>query len=598
MENNGNASYPQVLFFPLEPAERNELSEIFSRSVPKYFSTRLESLGRFRILNVYFLMRETGHDQKVFTPDSPGNHKFVEEYIQKSNIPADYAVFGTMRASGGSFSFDLSVYDVKSGTSMSAGNFSSGETGLMAALASASAAIAEKLGPSGGQLEPTEKEALAKVETGSYAAFYNYLACVDMLAQRNPYQPLGRSVEETAFASLSHDPSFSQMIDIVSFICDDHLRFSMPDAAVAACEKGLKITHSFKLYLTLGKIHLQTGNMNEAFKSLRECIELNPSLGDVAHNFGQMAMDMGRYDDARFAFNAMINGGYKLGHAYDSLGVISANTGDVEEAMNCWHSAIEFDPSKVSAYANLGRAHMESGNYERAKHYLDRAASINPSYFMTYLNYSALFRKLGDMAKSNEYMNKAIFYNPDLALTDDIRQKLKSANDLIDSDREEEALPAYDEILLAHSRCWQAFFFKGIALRKMKRNDAAEEMFQKACEINQKFPDSRNELGLLYLMKGNFTDAMLLFTSALELSPNNAGFICNMGLCHLEMGNMQEAANAFSRAKFISPKDPKIDECMEYMKKKNAALQKEQSGADGQGGKKGIIDKFFDIFKK
>ncbi len=600
MSKNEKFDYPQIMFFPLEALSSSDISDVFSRSLPKFVSTKIESLMKLKILNVYFITSDQGSDSRVFTPGSSGNEKFVAEYIEKSNITSDFAVYGTFE-DGDNFKLDIFAYDIKRRRSFSIGAYFTDRSGLASMLAKLSDDIAAKIDAGDKYLDFSDHKALLAEAVSSYDALYDYFLCVDDMAKRNPYKPLETRTRDLALSSLKHDKNFSYIIDIISFICDDYLRFNMTAEAVELCETAIKVTTSYKFYLTVGKIHLQENELKKAFKALKECLKLKPDLGEVAHNFGQLAMDVGSYEDAKFAFNAMIDCDYKVAYAYDSLGVIMANTSDIDSAVNCWHKALEFEPAKVSAYANLGRAHIELNEFKKAEEYLKKAAGINPSYFMTYLNFSALYKKLGDEARSKEYMEKAIFYNPDLALSDDIRLKLKEANNLVDDNRDEESIALFDVILQIHDRCWQAYFFKGIAYRKMKRNDLSEEMFQKACEINNKFPDSQNELGLLYLLKGKHDDAMLLFKNALDLSPNNAGFICNIGLCYLEMGNFQEASANFSRAKYLNPGDEKIDECIAYMKKKSEELSKrEKDGAGSADAKnsKGFIDKIKGIFKK
>jgi len=588
------------MFFPLEALSSSDISDVFSRSLPKFVSTKIESLLKFKILNVYFITSDQGSDSRVFTPKSPGGEKFVAEYIERSNISSDFAIYGTFEAAE-TFRLDIFAYDIKLKRSFSIGVYTSDKKGLASALAKLSDDIAAKIDSGGSYLELKDHTALLSETVSSYEALYAYFLCVDDMAKRNPYKPLDKKTRDLALSSLERDRNFSFVIDIVSFICDDFLRFGMTAEAVELCETAIKISNSYKFYLTVGKIHLQENELKKAFKALKECLKLNPNLGEVAHNFGQLAMDVGSYEDAKFALNTMIDCDYKVAYAYDSLGVIMANTSNIDGAVNCWHKALEFEPAKVSAYANLGRAHIELNEFKKAEEYLKKAAGINPGYFMTYLNFSALYKKLGDEARSKEYMDKAIFHNPDLALSDDIRQKLKDANALVDDNRDGESIALFDAILQVHDRCWQAYFFKGIAYRKLKRNDMAEEMFQKACEINNKFPDSQNELGLLYLLKGKHADAMMLFKNALELSPNNAGFICNIGLCYLETGNFQEASANFSRAKYLAPGDEKIDECIAYMKKKSEELSKrakDDAGSADAKNSKGFIDKIKGIFKK
>jgi len=594
---NSQLGSPKAVFFPLKPPETIDRLNMLARVLPKYISMRLEKFNKFEIFYVYFLNKNNsgGNDVQVSLPENLCDEKFIIDYLDKLNIKYDIAFYGRINTlADGGISISIMSYSKASQKSSEIYNAGFKLNEINDKIGDISYKISLAADCEGDYLASEDHESLQKSETGSFETLYDYFEVIDDLTLRNPYTPLHDSIVDKALEALENDKSFDHIIDSIAFICDDFLRFNMSDKALQICDRGISVSKSaYKLYLTKAKILLNLGDYENAFKTLRECLDINPGIGDVAFNFGKLALSMQKAQDAKFAFNKMIECSFNVSSAYDNLGVMAAAEGDIDSAINFWHKAIEFEPAKVSAYTNLARAYIELSDFEKAENYLQKARLLNPSYFMIYLNYYVMHKTLGNKEEAEKNYNLAVEHNPDLALTDEIRAELKKMITLIDSDKENEALGICAKISEMTDKCWQAYFLSGIALRKLKNIDEAEHNFLKSAQINQKFPDAQNELGLIYLSKGKLDDAMMLFNNAVSLAPSNAGFLCNLGLCLIEMKNYEQARNTFYKAKYISPNDTKIDECMEFLNKRCGTPQ-----APDNAGLKGFLNKIKNLFKK
>jgi len=618
-----------ILFFPLEclcsdsDIDLKSKSGVYSRSLPKLISTKFEALNKLKIFYIYFLAKNKENKNVLNDSQKSSDVSFLEEYVQKSNIQADCVISGTIKLvpdyspavpnkNLNAVNIELFMYNPDDKSKIDINSYSFAEKDMPLIIPKMLKDICSCVDPENAIFTDEEKNKLMICDTTNFNCLKNYFYTIEILASRNPYEKLGDSVLTYLYDSLKSDPEFVFTIEIGAFICDDFLRFGEKQEALKICEKLINISGHFKFYLTLGKIQLQLNNYDATFEALKNGISRNPDIGDVAYNMGQLAISLNRIEEAKYAFKAMIDSDYMLPIAYDNLGVIHASAGEIEQAIDCWHRSIEFDPAKVSAYANLGRAYLEKGEMRKSEDYLKKAEKINSSYFMTYLNMSELYKKNGNLKKAEECYKKAVYYNPDLNFSDEQRKALRDANELTDNNREFEAIKMYDKVISENERCWQAHFFKGIACRKLKKLAEAEESFMKACEINRNFPDSQNELGLIYLLKSNFNDAIMLFNRALEISPENSGYICNLGLCYLEMKKYESARHYLYKAKYLNPQDTKIDECIELLNKvindekqkkdnQNEAGQTEnrpKKPQPGNGETPGFIDRIKNIFKK
>ncbi len=595
-----STNLPDVVFFPLKPLQKNNKKiEMLARIIPKYLSMRLERFNAFEIFYIYFLNKNSGSNEiQLSLPGELDDKKFISGYMTKLNIAFDIVFYGGISESDNG---KISIY-IKSHSKNSekekeiySATFNLKDINNTIGKISNKVSLAADL--EGDCLKTEEHESLLSCETSSFESLYYYFEVIDALTLRNPYVILSNEIIDKAFNALKHDENFYYLIDAIAFICDDYLRFGMKEKAAAVYDEAIKISRrAYKLYLGQAKLFLDDGRFEDAFKILRECINLNPDIGDVAYNYGKLALNMQKYEDAKFAFSKMIECGYKISSAYDNLGVMAAAENKTEDAINFWHKAIEFEPSKVSAYTNLARAYMELSDFTKAENYLQKAKILNPSYFMIYLNYFVLYKLKGDMREAEKNYKIALEYNPDLAITDEIRSELKKMINLIDSGNENEALNISAEINKITDKCWQAYFLSAIALRKSDRIQEAENNFLKAAQINPQFPDAQNELGLIYLSKGKFDDALMLFNNCVSLAPSNTGFLCNLGLCYIEMKNFEEAKNILYKAKYIRPDDVKINECIAYLNKR-AGTQNDKNN-NNNSGLKGFLNKIKNLFKK
>jgi len=605
MTDSGNKK--GVIFFPLKPASSDE-SGIISRSIMKYISSRIESSDRIAASFIYMVLRDDSGSLKLYVPDNIGTEELAADYYGKAGQNSDCAIFGQMEDAGEDLKIKLSIYDYASKKSSVFLDRQVTRHKLSEAAAVMAKAIIEALDPGKNIFDENIIKSITKPETHNNEAFSGYMTCLDIIAGRDPYKAPPDSIAAAAKRSFEADPLFSGPIDVLSYLADDYSRFGMKKEAADLLSDSLKVSRNPRILLALGKIRLACQEIPAAFDSLREALTIKPDMSDVAYNMGQLAMELGRPDDAKFAYKAMIESGSGLPIAYDNLGVILAQSGDLEGATDCWHKAIEFDPGKASAYCNLGRAFIEKGDNKKAGEYLKKAISANPNFFMAYMNMAELYKRTGEPEKAKNSMEKAVRLNPDIAFTRDLREKLQKANILIDSDSEKEAIRIYDEILGEFELCWQAWFFRGIALRKLKRFDEAESSFLKSSGINNKFPDSQNELGVIYLMRKKTDEALMLFENAVKISPNHVGFLCNLSLCLIEMGKFEEARGNLSKAKFLSPNDKNIDELFAALAARSEGGSKSDAGPAGDTAAKdkkneppekgSIFGKIRNIFKK
>lgn len=136
-----------------------------------------------------------------------------------------------------------------------------------------------------------------------------------------------------------------------------------------SCAQGLVICVPVKMLInmnieelmTVGLLHLQSGNNEEALRLFEEAIDKEPQ-------------------------NAIAWGG---------KGVALVNLGKYQEAMDCFDRAIQLDPITAFAWEGKGVALMKLERYEDAIPYFDMALEISPHFQRALENKSLALKKTG-----------------------------------------------------------------------------------------------------------------------------------------------------------------------------------------------------------
>jgi protein O-mannosyl-transferase len=93
----------------------------------------------------------------------------------------------------------------------------------------------------------------------------------------------------------------------------------------------------------------------------------------------------------------------------------------------------------------------------------------------------------------------------------------------------------------------------GTALLETGRRDEAAIHFQKALEVQPKYPEARNNLGNVFFQKGQVDEAVAHYQKALEINPKFALARYNLGVAFLQIGRVHDAVAHFQEALAIEP---------------------------------------------
>ncbi len=169
-----------------------------------------------------------------------------------------------------------------------------------------------------------------------------------------------------------------------------------------ALEKIAAIEENEDLWLTIGNIYAELGDIDNAARALRTAIEVNPDFASAQYRLAFLLFDAERWNDAipylEFAFEQFPDNDIistRLATAYQ-------RSNRVNEAITKYELLIQNNPSNVLAYLNLvslyrivatSSADPATANtmYTQAIQIMNRLKAIQPENGLVYLNLASIY---------------------------------------------------------------------------------------------------------------------------------------------------------------------------------------------------------------
>ncbi|MDR2792058.1 MAG: tetratricopeptide repeat protein [Treponema sp.] len=185
-------------------------------------------------------------------------------------------------------------------------------------------------------------------------------------------------------------------------------------------------------------------------------------------------------------------------------------------------------------YAAMMKA--ENEDFDMAIEILDTLKGLFPYSSELLARKKAVLQKEKTASRQNT-TPKAAAFNADTLFT-------RAYSD-INRDNIDEGLANIRAFLGKNPHIWNAWFLLGWGLRKQFRYEDAEAAFRTAIEKGGANADTRNELAICLMEKGDLKAARKELETALHTEPENVKVISNLGVLALKMGNKIEAAGFF-----------------------------------------------------
>jgi serine/threonine-protein kinase len=182
------------------------------------------------------------------------------------------------------------------------------------------------------------------------------------------------------------------------------------DEALANCQKAQQLNDRLPMvYVTLGKIHIYTGNYELALQESQRALQLDPRNADAIISLARSYESAGRIADAEAAFRKAIALRPDSWDGYNQLGGFLFDHQRYDDAVAQYRHAIELTPDNAALYLNLGAVYINMGDkhYPEAEQMLRKSLALEPSY-PAYTNLGALYNQQQKYAEAADALEKAL----------------------------------------------------------------------------------------------------------------------------------------------------------------------------------------------
>ncbi len=140
-------------------------------------------------------------------------------------------------------------------------------------------------------------------------------------------------------------------------ICDVYKRLGREADSARVCQTALqadtKDVKDAALYLKLGLMHENQGNLDEAARQYSMAIKLDPKSAEAHNNLGVVLGKQGKIDDAFNEISKAINIRPDYADAHNNLGLCLRLQGKTDKAKEEFTAALKIDPNHRGAKGNL-----------------------------------------------------------------------------------------------------------------------------------------------------------------------------------------------------------------------------------------------------
>ncbi len=262
----------------------------------------------------------------------------------------------------------------------------------------------------------------------------------------------------------------------------------------------------YRLYLSRGRLYLDAGAVNPAFRDVNSALSLNREDPEVYSVLADIYFVIGKSDDAIGALN----------------------------------KALELAPESVSYVVKLARTHMMLRNYDVAYRYIERALS------MDFQNAEAYYLKGIYLLEAEDTLgaitNMKIAGNYDTSFYETYMHTASLLNKLNDTT----AVEYFRFALRARPNDEQALFLMGLTYQDQGRYENALDCYEKLMAVNPGYKQVYYNMGYIYLVEyADFQQAEKYFLQAINIDPGYADAVYNLGRTYEAMGQYDEARRQY-----------------------------------------------------
>ncbi|MFQ5590208.1 MAG: tetratricopeptide repeat protein [Phycisphaerae bacterium] len=241
------------------------------------------------------------------------------------------------------------------------------------------------------------------------------------------------------------------------------------------------------------------------------------------------------------------------------LGDALVRQGNFAEAREAFLQSVEIDPDFAFGYRSLGQVMLALGDPEAAIVHFERAAELTPDDGGIYQGLARAYMAVGDRPRADEAAEKARSYEHRYRVPDPVIDEISAlsvsspvayrrARNLIAQGDYANAIPDLLTVEKVRTDDPIVKIFLAEAFRRTGEYEEADLRLSAALNLKPDAVSAYMELGRLRLVQGKLDEAIESFRQAQELKPSQPTINVELGLALVRRGEYYDAISAFECA--------------------------------------------------
>jgi len=320
------------------------------------------------------------------------------------------------------------------------------------------------------------------------------------------------------------------------------------DDAIKSYKEAISIDPDYaKAYYNLAGTLQDMNEFEDSIENYKKSLEIEPNFAEAHNNLGNVCRELGELEEAVTSYQRAIVINKNYVEAIFSLGVVLQSL-DNSDAIECFKKTIKIKPDFAEAHNNLGIVLNNNGQVDEAVKSYQKAIEINSNYLEAHNNLGNAYRNLGQLEEASLSYQKAISIKQDYPT---IHNNL--GNVLKDLGRLDEAIESYKRAIAINPDFAETYSNLGGALSLLDKLNESAKSYEKAIDLDPSDIDSLNNLGNVLKDLGQFERAAESYEKAIDIYPNYAEAYNNLGNNFKELGHFEKAINSYRKALSIEP---------------------------------------------
>ena len=262
----------------------------------------------------------------------------------------------------------------------------------------------------------------------------------------------------------------------------------------------------------LGVLVLSKNRMLEALSLFKIATEANPKIERFWISFANVLIKEKKYEEAEKSFKKVIELNPDNAQAHNIRGTLVQILGKLDEAEESYRKAIELKPDYAEAFFNLGNELNRLARLDEAEASLKKAIELKPDYTDAYNNLSLTLGRLGRSEEAVAILRKVIGFN-----SYDAKVHINLGNILQSEHKLDEAEKSYRKAIELKPDFAVGYNNLGTVLHKSGRLDQAEKSYRKAIELKPDYAEAYTNLGNTFKELNRLDESEVSYKKAMIL---------------------------------------------------------------------------------